>query len=732
MKSTNENFKPVKIEIDDNYIQEKSNSISKIKNLINSSYLKILFFNKNIYETINQDKIKCLKPINKYFHHILCFILFLISITFYYKSLESCGTISPNLCSLTHKKGWYSKLIRYDIYSSIFFGTFISIILFRCKGYIHFLYSIPIFFYYFKRYQGSDADDHGLYNIIGFTITLIIYIPLSLFVLYILYFLYKKQIKKFLIILIIFVLLFYKSYKVVYPNTTCNPNWPYGLNNTKIDNNNKYPCKIQIPKVCGVEAYNWLDVTSVFRPNCQIKSLRKIEKQRFFETNKNSKFINNKYNHFGYPITTNDKFNIEKKPIDNRNMSVKYFYSLIHNNTIVMDKFNEINYPNTEYPEIELTFDENNYGKITQRINYNETLSKERKKLAENKKSLFNNILVIYEDTISRKEFLRKLPKTSKLIEKYMKYSKNITEKPITSFQFLKYHNIDKFTLLNSVAMFHGASRQRNEIRQSFIKQYKESGFITGQSITWCSRETYDPGDYRRGLNNYIGYDHENNALFCDSNYGEPSYSVIHGINSILKRCLYGKEGYLYAMEYAELFWNAYKDNKKFFRLMLIEAHEFTMNLVMHLDNDLYNFLLKFINNGNFDDTAIVFVSDHGNNFGTFIKMMALEDRVVEGFLGTFFIMMTNKKEIYDSGIYDNLIHNAQTFFTPYDIYNTLVHFAIGNFEDIDTKGNLFNYDYSIYSKKGESLLNNLDYTKRSCNMSSFGFIIDKYQCKCK
>ena len=331
-----------------------------------------------------------------------------------------------------------------------------------------------------------------------------------------------------------------------------------------------------------------------------------------------------------------------------------------------------------------------------------------------------------------------------------MKYSKNITEKPITSFQFLKYHNIDKFTLLNSVAMFHGASRQRNEIRQSFIKQYKESGFITGQSITWCSRETYDPGDYRRGLNNYIGYDHENNALFCDSNYGEPSYSVIHGINSILKRCLYGKEGYLYAMEYAELFWNAYKDNKKFFRLMLIEAHEFTMNLVMHLDNDLYNFLLKFINNGNFDDTAIVFVSDHGNNFGTFIKMMALEDRVVEGFLGTFFIMMTNKKEIYDSGIYDNLIHNAQTFFTPYDIYNTLVHFAIGNFEDIDTKGNLFNYDYSgnfedidtkgnlfnydysIYSKKGESLLNNLDYTKRSCNMSSFGFIIDKYQCKCK
>ena len=184
-------------------------------------------------------------------------------------------------------------------------------------------------------------------------------------------------------------------------------------------------------------------------------------------------------------------------------------------------------------------------------------------------------------------------------------------------------------------------------------------------------------------------------------------------------------------MEYTELFWNAYKDNKKFFRLMLIEAHEFTMNLVKHLDDDLYNFLIRFINNGFFDDTVIVFVSDHGNNFATFIKIMALEDRIIEGLLGTFFLMMSNKKEIYESGIYDNLIQNSQTLFTPYDIYNTLIHFAIGNFDDIDTKGNLFKYDYSVYTKKGESLLNYLDYKKRSCKMNNFGFEISNADCKC-
>ena len=729
MKLTDQNYKPVKIEVNDNVINENTNFISKIKNIINSSSnLKILFF--NIYEQFI-DKIKCIKSYKKYFHDILCFILFSISIILYYKSLESCGTISPNLCTLTHKYSWYKKLIRYDIISSLFFGSFISIILFRCKGYIHFLYSIPIYFYFFKKYQGSDVDDHGLYNIIGFTIILIIYIPFSQFILYIIYFFYKKQIKKFFVILTIFIILFYKSYKIVYPNTTCNPNWVYGLNNSKIDNNKKYPCKIQIPKICGVEAYNWIDISNIFRPRCDLESLRKIEKKRFIETNKHSKFMESKYNHFGYPITTNDIFNIEKNPKDNRNMTVKYYYSLIHNNTIIMDKFNEINYPNIEHPEIELTFDENNYGKITQRINYNETLSKERKKLAENKTSLFKNILLIYEDTISRKEFLRKLPKTSQLIEKYMKYSNNIKEKPISSFQFFKYHSVDKFTLINAVAMFHGASRAKNEIRQSFIKQYKESGFVTGQTLAWCSRETYDPGDYRRGLDDYESFDHESNALFCDSNYYEPTYSIIHGTNSALRRCLYGKEAYLYAMEYVELFWEAYKDNKKFFRLMLIEAHEFTMNLVKHLDEHLYNFLLRFINNGYFDDTVVAIVSDHGNNFGTFLKIMAKDDRFIEGYLGAFFIMMTNKKEIYDSGVYDNLIKNSQTLFTPYDIHNTLIHLAIGNFEDIDTKGNLFNYDYNVYSKKGESLLNYLDYSKRSCNMSHFDFQIDEFTCKC-
>ncbi len=72
----------------------------------------------------------------------------------------------------------------------------------------------------------------------------------------------------------------------------------------------------------------------------------------------------------------------ETLPNGNILNSVSYYY-FINSNIIMMDKFNEINYPNISKPEIEIIFDKNNKGKIIQRINYNETLSKERNEMAK-------------------------------------------------------------------------------------------------------------------------------------------------------------------------------------------------------------------------------------------------------------------------------------------------------------------------------------------------------------
>ena len=53
-----------------------------------------------------------------------------------------------------------------------------------------------------------------------------------------------------------------------------------------------------------------------------------------------------------------------------------------------------------------------------------------------------------------------------------MKYEKNIKEKLISSFQFLKYHNLDKITMPNIIPMFYGKDLFEKEDLKSILKYY--------------------------------------------------------------------------------------------------------------------------------------------------------------------------------------------------------------------------------------------------------------------
>ena len=64
--------------------------------------------------------------------------------------------------------------------------------------------------------------------------------------------------------------------------------------------------------------------------------------------------------------------------------ALKDYQDLITHNIIKMDVFNEKNYPNEPYPEVELFFDEKGHGKVKINVTRNETISKERKKISEN------------------------------------------------------------------------------------------------------------------------------------------------------------------------------------------------------------------------------------------------------------------------------------------------------------------------------------------------------------
>ena len=142
-----------------------------------------------------------------------------------------------------------------------------------------------------------------------------------------------------------------------------------------------------------------------------------------------------------YNFTNTKKFGYPNSNIFPTN-KVRNSYHLNKNilsNIIDMDEKNEIakNLNEDIKPEIILEFF-NNYteANISINVTYKKSLA-DKRRLKENKLSIYDNILFIFFDILSRVHFQRSMPKTSKFIEKFMKYNEEYS-----AYQFNKYHSI--------------------------------------------------------------------------------------------------------------------------------------------------------------------------------------------------------------------------------------------------------------------------------------------------
>ena len=666
--------------------------------------------------------------------------LFLFSINFishclYFFGLESCGYPSTIMCNDLRGIKWYYKIIGLAIISGIVQSIFISIILFKRKGFKHLLYDIPIYLFFFYVYDGTTVEEHGLYNSMIFLMVFVVSTAIITFIFYFIYFLIKRN--RFSILFLIFSFFLFLTIYKFKPYDNCE-NWTKSINNT-LDNDSKdYPCKIQIPKRCVLDKLgNIVDIPRYLRTECHLSGVRKKEKNIFMDSIKLSRHFKNaitKYKKFGYPITTTQDY-FQKWYTDNS------FASYVNDKTIIMDYYEneelrKQKYRNELPPEVILTFDDNDHGTITQKINFNKNVSEERKAISKNKKSLFKNIFMFYFDALSNKHFSRKLPKTANFLKQFFKYNPNYSEKKFTAFEFLKYQALMGFTVGNIYPMNYGfppagMTTRASEKGVSFIKYLKQNGFVTGSAGTICSKDSLFPDELDLPNVEYEAYDHENVALFCDRNYYDYGYSFINGINSVLHRCLYGREGYEYAFEYAELFWNSYKENKKFFRLHIYESHELTQELIKYADDKILKFFENFFEKGYFDDTLLLIISDHGNNFASYYSLFETfaEDRGIEGVLPVFKMVIPNKEIIYDSGLFNNLMENQQTFITPYDVYDTIIHASCSDYNEIDTTPKNHFEEGGIYSWRGYSLFNLIDYSKRYCKTPELD--LNPFDCVC-
>ena len=644
-------------------------------------------------------------------------IMNIIGIVLYHIGLMPCEK-DPSECTIKRGMIFYVTIGILSAISSILFSIYISITLYKKKHFLHYLYTIPAYIYFITKYKGTETIDHGFYNALGWVIILILIVPIVLFCFFIYNLIKNKKYIFLCAIVIIFLLII-----LIYNNLSgfsCDF-WDLGLNNTKINNDKDlYPCHVLIPEKdkCYLKKMDaFFDFSKIFRPSCTAQDILEGEKKNLLNSLSDKYFGVSKLNHFGYPITT-----IPEKYSMYSVRDLPEFQERINHNMIKMDLYNKENYPDEPFPEVELFFNENNYGRIKINVIKNETLSKERKEISKNKHSLFNNVLIIYIDAISRNLFQRKFYKLSKYIEQYMPYNKDEKEKGYSSFQFMKYNTLKGLTLPNIKSMFYGISLDESD-GINVVKFYKKQGYITGHTGTTCGKEIFSVNGLLQSQHlDYDNWDHENIALFCDPNFFDARYPVNKGVASVLKRCLYGKYGFEYMIEYTKQFWNLYPDNKKFFRIHFNEGHEGSMELVTYLADPLLEFVKYFFDNNLLKDTFIFIVSDHGNHMVGPWAIIRPKDYILESTLATLFFIIPNNNKLYENGLYDIIHKNQQIFLTPYDIHDTMIHIAYGN--DIA--------EPKAYSKRGSSLLIEINPMERFCENPVFDLKIAEGDCKCK
>ena len=527
----------------------------------------------------------------------------------------------------------------------------------------HLIYMFIVYNILIYKNFGTDIINHGKYNFILFILsaTLFFLVFLAIYMIY----RFSRTIKYLYLIITVFAFflgfLICYNYKHKYEENYSCEKWNMNLNGSYIFEDEKNE-KCNLEKIRGLcymdKIFNFFDLT--FANNIKCENREKNEKENFYAIIKDKSLKNKKI--FGFPSTAN--INKEK---ENNNLNLNNTKNLQHyifNNLKSLDNkdFNEI----TSRLNIETILDfsnKNTEGELKINLNKNKTLSEERKKIS-NTNSIYDNILLIFLSSTSRSHFQRGLPKLSKFISKLMSYEPFPT---MTSYQFSKYKNFP-FTMENIINIFY---KKENNSQINSLKYFKENGYITGQVSDIC--------DKNMNNKNIINWDHENFVMSCDPNYFNKKEFTVY------ERCLYGKPISEYMINYAQQFWEKYKENKKYFRMSFNHGNEPTGNVIKYLDEPLYNMLWGLYNHGQLKNTAVIILSEQGNKNGGLYDILGSAEFELEKKYGVF-IMLLDWNEKFKNGRYHkNLVKNQNLFVTPYDVHDTLVHLVVG---DKDSKGN--------------------------------------------
>ena len=414
-------------------------SLLKYKNLkasqnkgINDPIFRILFFIFSSNEKV--------KNILKYLHNFLqkYTYTFLFNLLFLY--LNNIGFKSYRLtlagCNKTQQEclrmdlvAFYNILIVYMAYSILIFGITFTLSIWRYISIFQIFYIVYKYILLYKEDHYSELSRHGQYNMVIFIFGVIIIIIIFNILILLSKLINSKRYNLTIYLLIILIsIISIKLFTFLNKKSNCGK-WGIGLNNTSI---NKYSytseCSIIIPKKCPMDIYyGIMDFSKLLKIDC--KNTDNINTRnillKYLKIDNPSYDFSNTYK-FGYP-----NCNIYSAIQFNNN---KHFNKQMLSKILDYDNKDSLKYLNeNNKSEIILEFS-NNFkdAKINIDVNFKSNLSKIRK-LKENNKSIYENVLFIFLDTLSRAHFQRAMKKTCNFLEKYN-----------MSFLFFKYYKSDR------------------------------------------------------------------------------------------------------------------------------------------------------------------------------------------------------------------------------------------------------------------------------------------------
>ena len=467
--------------------------------------------------------------------------------------------------------------------------------------------------------------------------------------------------------------------------------WSKGLNNSYIDNNIYiHGCSIKYPKICPYKIGKYIfDLTKWKNIKCNQNN--KDTKKVLLEFSKSS-YINDKTKKIGFPL-------VNKNPIlflDFHDYN-SYIREFIKENLIDLDNTELVNKIYKENkPEYIVDYTKNPFGELIINLNYNETLSKERKKLEKNSSPYSKNVILLFVDSVSRVYSIRQLKQTLNFFEKFISfkggYNKDYPSEKFHSFQFFKYHSFHGYTYVNYPRLLYGNIAGKNIIR--ITKYFKDNGYVTSYGSDICLR---DNSNTAHNYSNEEIFDHE--LILCDPNQSHT--------NSQVKRCLYNKISTASLYEYGNQFWRKYKNNRKFLLISSNDGHEGTLEVLKYIDSILYNFLNQLFNDNLLKDTSILLFSDHGTSMPSPYYLMDFYK--IEISLPMLYIICNDRKNISYNNQYSFILKNQQILITAFDIYNTIANLIYGD-------------DYELILNKTDEK----DTPKTSFGQSLFNYINSK------